>query len=176
MRTVTFGGASSLDHYLARPDGDVEWLMWCSEAADAMVDYWKSVDTVLMGRKTYEVAVRGGQGSGYPHMKNYVFSRTLREDPGPNVKLVREDAAAFVRRLKEEDGKGICVMGGGEFARCLFEADLIDEVGLNLHPVLLGAGVPTFHSMNRQIDLELRECRAFKNGCVYLTYMVKRSS
>ena len=63
-------------------------------------------------------------------------------------------------------------MGGGELARPLFEAGLIDRVGFNIHPVLLGSGVPAFHAMTRQIDLELEECRPFKNGCVYVSYRV----
>jgi dihydrofolate reductase len=65
-------------------------------------------------------------------------------------------------------------MGGGELARPLFEAGLIDEVGFNIHPVLLGSGIPLFHTMNRQIDLELRDCKVFKNGCVLVSYGVKR--
>ena len=65
-------------------------------------------------------------------------------------------------------------LGGGDLARSLFEAGLIDEVGFNVHPVLLGSGVPAFHPMTRQTDLELKECRPFKNGCVLLTYRVKR--
>ena len=64
-------------------------------------------------------------------------------------------------------------MGGGDFAKTLFEADLIDEVGFNLHPVLLGSGIPIFHEMKRQIDLELIECTPFKNGCVLVRYRVK---
>ena len=106
-------------------------------------------------------------------MKTYVFSRTLQGDPGKGVTVVREDAAEFVRGLKEQDGKDICLMGGGELARSLFEAGLIDEIGFNIHPVLLGSGIPLFHPMTRQIDLELLECRPFKNGCVYVTYRVK---
>jgi dihydrofolate reductase len=172
MRKVTFGGASSLDNYLARPDHAVDWLMWCDEAAEVMRDYWKTVDAVLMGRKTYEVAARSGHGGNSPGVNLYVFSRTLAEVP-EGVTLVRDDAADFVRRLKEDDGQDICLMGGGELARSLFEADLIDEVGFNIHPVLLGAGIPLFHRMNRQVNLELRECRPFQNGCVYVTYRVK---
>ena len=83
------------------------------------------------------------------------------------------DAAAFVRDLKGQAGKDICLMGGGELARALFEARLIDEIGFNVHPVLLGAGVSLFHPMTRQIDLELLECRPFKNGCVLVRYRVK---
>ena len=137
-----------------------------------MTDYWKTIDTVLMGRKTYEVAIRQG-GAGYSGVKTYVFSRTLAEGSYEGVTVVRRDAAEFVRDLKGQDGKDICLMGGGELARSLFEAGLIDEIGFNIHPVILGSGVPLFHPMNRQIDLELRECRAFKNGCVYITYRVK---
>ncbi len=64
-------------------------------------------------------------------------------------------------------------MGGGLFAKSLFEADLIDEVSFNIHPVLLGQGVPLFHEMNRQVDLELIDCKTLKNGCVVVSYRVK---
>ena len=174
MRKVTFGGANSLDNYLARPDHAVDWLLWGEEAAAVMTGYWKTIDTVLMGRKTYEVAVRSGQGGGgYLGVRTYVFSTTLSEDSHQGVTVVRRDAAEFVRDLKGQDGKDICLMGGGELARPLFEAGLIDEIGFNIHPVLLGSGIPLFYPMNRQTDLELLECRAFKNGCVYVTYRVK---
>jgi dihydrofolate reductase len=177
VRKVTFGGANSLDNYLARSDHAVDWLLWGEEAATVMADYWKTIDTVLMGRKTYEVAVRSGRGDGsYPGVKTYVFSRTLQEAVGGGVTIIREDAADFVRGLKGQDGKDICLMGGGEVARSLFEAGLIDEIGFNIHPVLLGSGIPLFHPMSRQIDLELLECRPFKNGCVYVTYRVKHGT
>jgi dihydrofolate reductase len=174
MRKVTFGGANSLDNFIARPNHAVDWLLWGKEAAAVMKDYWKTIDTILMGRKTYEVALRSGQGGGSsPGMTTYVFSRTLPERSDGGVRVIRQDAAEFVRDLKEQEGKDICLMGGGELARPLFEAGLIDEIGFNIHPVLLGSGIPLFHPMSRQIDLELRECRAFQNGCVYVTYRVK---
>jgi dihydrofolate reductase len=174
VRKVIFGGAISLDGFLARPDHSVDWLLWGPEAAAVMAEYWKTFDTVLMGRKTYEFAVRSGMGGGSPGMETFVFSRTLGDDLPAAVTLVRGEAADFVRDLKAQPGKDVCLMGGGELARSLFEADLIDEIGFNVHPVLLGAGIPTFHPMSRQIDLELIECRPFKNGCVYATYRVKR--
>jgi len=64
-------------------------------------------------------------------------------------------------------------MGGGELAKTFFEAGLIDEIGFSIHPVLLGSGIPLFHEMSRQIDLELIECQPFKNGCVLVSYRVK---
>ena len=175
MRKVTFGGASSFDNYFARKDDEVDWLLWSDEAMKLMTDYWKSIDTILMGRKTFEVALRQGKGkrNPYPGIKTYVFSRTLKQRKGAAVEIVSRDAAAFVRKLKSAAGKDICVMGGGDFAKTLFEADLIDEIGFNIHPVLLGSGIPVFHEMKRQIDLELLDCKPFKNGCVMVTYRVK---
>ncbi len=175
MRKITFGGANSLDNFLARPDHSVDWLMWSDEAAGVMADFWTTIDTVLMGRKTYEVAARSGQGGGYPGVRSYVFSSTLTDVPD-GVTVVSRDAVPFVRDLKEEEGKDICLMGGGELARPLFEAGLIDEIGVNIHPGLLGSGIPLFHPMGRQINLELKECRAFMNGCVSVTYCVRHEA
>ncbi len=163
-----------LDNYFARPDHTVDWLLWGEEVAAVMAAYWKTIDTIVMGRKTFEVVVRSGRGAeGYPGIKTYLFSRTLKEGSDGGVTIIPSDAAGFIRDLKEQDGKGICVMGGGELARSLLEAGLIDEIGFNIHPVFLGSGIPLIHPMTRKIDLELRECRPFKNGCVYVTYRVK---
>ena len=176
MRKVTFGGANSFDNYFARKDDAVDWILWSNEAVSVMEEYWKTIDTIVMGRKTYEVAQRMGGGGAYPGMMNYVFSQTLKQNPKKKVKnleIISEDAAKFVRKLKNQEGKDICVMGGGLLAKSLFEAELIDEIGFNIHPVLLGSGIPVFYEMNRQIDLELIECKPFKNGCLMVTYRVK---
>jgi dihydrofolate reductase len=172
MRKVIFGGANSLDNFIARKDHSVDWLLWGPEAAAIMEKFWKTIDTVVMGRKTYEAGLKLGTSS-YPGMKNYVFSSTLRESPDKAVEIISEDAAAFIRKLKNQQGKGICIMGGGELGKSLLEAGVIDEIGFNIHPVLLGSGIPLFHPMQRQIDLELLECSRFKNGCVLVTYRVK---
>jgi dihydrofolate reductase len=174
MRTVTFGVGSSLDNYIARTDGAVDWLRWDDEVGAISGEYWKTIDTVIMGRKTYEAGVRQGTTS-YPGVKNIVFSRTMKESPSPGVEIVSEDAAPFVRALKQQEGRGICVMGGGELAKSLFETGLIDEVGLNIHPVLLGSGIPLFHEMSREIGFELKEHRTLRNGCVYVLYRVRKA-
>lgn len=175
MRKVTFGGASSFDSYFARKDHAVDWLMWSDEAAAMMSEYWKTIDTILMGRKTYEVGLKNSKGKSNPFagIKSYVFSRTLPAAKSAGVEIIKKDAAAFVRELKGQEGKDICVMGGGDFAKTLLEADLIDEIGFNIHPVLLGSGIPIFYEMKNQIDLELLTCKAFKNGCVAVTYRVR---
>lgn len=175
MRTVTYGAACSLDGFITAADGAIDWLHFSRDAQDVMATYWATIDTVLMGRKTWEVAAasQGGGGAGeYPGIATYVFSRTLREAP-PGVQLVSSNAGEFVRELKQRPGKGICVMGGGELAQSLFEADVIDEVGLNIHPILLGSGVPLFRDPGRRIPLELIEARTLDGGCVLATYRVR---
>lgn len=174
MRLVTYGAACSLDGFIARPDGGVDWLMMTADVRKVMAEFWPRIDTVLMGRKTWDQAAKmGGGGGGYPGVGTYVFSRTLKADPAPGVTLVRSDAGEFVRKLRKQKGKEICVMGGGDFARSLLEAGVIDEIGLNVHPVLLGSGIPLFLDPGRQVNLKLVECRKMQKGCVLLTYRVK---
>ena len=180
MRKAIFGGASSLDNYFAREDGSVDWLIMDPEAMELMKDMWDRFDVMVMGRKTWSAAIANFSEEELKKaeelqggMRSVVFSRTL--DPGPrgSYEIVNTDPREFVRDLKQQEGKDICVMGGGELARELFEAGLIDEVGFNIQPLLLGSGIPVFHRMSRQIDLELLECKPMKSGCVYVLYKVK---
>jgi dihydrofolate reductase len=172
MRKVTFRVANSLDNYIARADGSVDWILHSEDANSSLAEFWKTIDTILWGRKTYDLVK--GRMPTCKGVKNYVFSRTLKESADKGVELINGDIIEFARKLKNQEGKDIFVMGGGLLAKSLFEANLIDEVGVNIHPVLLGSGIPFFHEMSRQIDLELIECKPFKNGCVSATYRVKR--
>ena len=171
MRKVTFRVANSLDNYIARKDGSVDWILHSKEANSSLAEFWKTIDTVLWGRKTYEIAE--GRMPAYKGVKNYVFSHTKKKSADKGVEIVNGDAVEFTRNLKNQDGKDIFVMGGGELAKSLFEGDLIDEVGMNIHPVLLGSGIPLFHEMKGQANLELLECKTFSNGCVLISYRVK---
>ena len=184
MRKVTLGLANSLDNYIARKDGRADWLHWSKEVAEISAKFMKTVDVILIGRKTYEVMLGFGQTS-YPGAKNYVFSRSkkksaalkkslaMKKKADRNVAFISEDAAKFLKKLKRTKGKGIVVFGGGELAKSLFEADLIDEIVLCVHPVLLGSGIPLFYEMRRQIDLELLDCLTLKGGYLAISYRVK---
>src|SRR4029077_14469135 len=188
MRTVTYGGAVSLDGFLAGVDGSIDWLHFSKDVQQVMTDYWKNVDTILMGRKTYEVSVAMRPSSAKkpakakgakrkePTMRTYVFSRTIKAIDDPGVQLVSSDAVEFVRELKQRPGKGICLMGGGELAQSLLAAGLVDEVGLNIHPILLGSGIPTFRDPGHRVKLTLTECRQLDGGCILAIYGVLPAS
>jgi dihydrofolate reductase len=172
MRKVTYGGGNSLDNYLAGPGEAIDWLRWSEDAAAISAESFRGVDAMLMGRKTYEFAQRMGGGPVLKGVTTYVFSHTLGR-VAKGKELVREDATAFVRRLKAEPGGDILIMGGGELGGTLLEAGLVDEIGLNIHPVLLGAGVPLFRRLPRRIDLELIEARPIACECVLVRYRVR---
>ena len=173
MRIVTYGAACSLDGFIAGADGSYDWITMSKDAGEIMSAYWKTIDSLVMGRKTWEVVAqqRGGSSSG---IKTYVFSRTLKKITPKGVLLVNEDAGEYVRQMKEEPGKGICVFGGGDFARSLFAAGVIDEVGLSIQPILLGSGIPMFLDAGRRVTLELTQSRTLEGGSMYVHYRVTR--
>ena len=186
MRKVKYFVANSLDGFIARPDGAVDWLFM--DGTDyGMVQFFRSIDAILLGRKTYELALgqsKKGQRKGKSKkargkrafgagMSSYVFSRTLQSAPDEDVKIISENAGEFVRHLKREAGKDIWLMGGGSLARSLFAEGVVDEISLAVHPVLLGSGIPLFPEIGKQIDLELTECKTHPNGIVQVAYRVK---
>jgi dihydrofolate reductase len=171
MRKVTYGGAVSLDGFIAGPGESIDWIRQSPETAELMKAMWSSVDTMLMGRKTYEFAVRMGGPIQWGDVRTYVFSSTLSEVSG-GATLFSGDAAGFVRELKAREGGDIVVMGGGELGSALVEAGLIDEVGFTIQPVLLGGGTPAFQPLRSRVALELIEERAMGKGCVLVRYRV----
>jgi dihydrofolate reductase len=181
MRKVKYGVGASLDGYIAAPDGSVDFLHRAMRHAKGedfgMGEFFKSIDTVLMGRKTYEIALKMGMGgSGYPKMKNYVFSRTLPAGERDGVEYVSGDPAELMARLKSQPGKDIWLCGGGELASEFLKAGALDEVILGIAPVLLGAGRLTFPPGFAETEVALVECKQYKGGVVGLTYRVLKSA
>ncbi len=174
MRKVIYGGACSLDGFLTAGDGALDWLHFSKDVEAVMKKFWANTDALLFGRKTWEHAAGAGGGGGSSNgIKSYLFSRTLTKAPRKGVELVGADAGGFVRALKQQPGKDILVMSGGNLAASLFEAGVIDEVGLNIHPLLLGSGAPAFLDPGARVKLELTECRALDGWCVLVTYQVR---
>ncbi|HET6202916.1 MAG TPA: dihydrofolate reductase family protein [Planctomycetota bacterium] len=173
MRKVVYYVATSADGFIARPDGDVAWLDRPQPSGGyGMVAFYRSVDTVLLGRKTHEVGRRMGQES-YAGKRNVVFSRRSRKG-SPGVEFVREDPGAFVRTLRGAAGKDIWLVGGGALAGALLDAAQVDEIVVHVVPILIGEGIPLFAPRRRSASLRLVSSRPFPDGVVRKRYSVSR--
>jgi len=171
MRRVQYSVAMSLDGYIADPNGGYDWIVIDPEIDfDAM---FKDFDTVLMGRKSYDAAVKQG-GYGMPDKKTYVFSRTLRQQDCPEA-TVSDDLRKTVTALKKEKkGKDIWLFGGGELFRSMLDLGLVDAIEVAVIPVLLGSGLPMLPSPATRAKLKLTKHRVYrKTGTVLLTYAVR---
>ena len=171
MRKVTYGGANSADNFIAGPGEAIDWLHMTADVRKIIAESWKGVDAMLVGRKTWEFAQKMGGGPAMPGITTYVFSRTMKDAPA-GVELVEGDAVEFVRELKRKPGGNIIVMGGGELGSALIEGGVVDEIGVNIHPLLLGGGTPLFRELKARVELELIEARAIAEGCVLVRWRV----
>jgi dihydrofolate reductase len=137
-RKVIFSVACSVDGRITARDDGIDWILRSDEGADSLKEFWQQIDTLLVGRKTYEFG-RAKLGAGVPFapgMKTYVFFRTLKAGDDPYVEVVSSSASEFVRQIKSQKGKDIFLMGGGQLAQSLFDAGLVDELRLNIQPIL----------------------------------------
>lgn len=165
MRKVTLYIAASLDGYIARTSGEVDWLF--TDDDYGYTEFLATVDTVLMGRLTYEQVLSFGD---YPYTgtEGFVFSRTLNKDGDRNVKFIHSDPSAYIAQLKQQPGKVIWLVGGAALIQACFEQ--IDEFILSIHPIILGKGIPLFRSPLFMTALKLQHCQTFDSGLVQLTY------
>lgn len=170
--------ATSADGYIARPDGNVDWLNEFDSAGDyGMSEFYASIDTILWGRKTYDVALRfqeqGVPGAEFdPKVENYVFSRTPPPSAAPATKFVTEPLTGFVERLRASPGKDIWMMGGAGLIASFLDADAIDEFIIHRIPVLIGEGIPLIAPTHRTVPLQLRSSRGFSDGVVRVHYVL----
>src|ERR1051326_4074221 len=169
MRRVVYGGAMSLDGYIAGPDGEYDWIVMDPEMDFAAMN--ARFDTFLIGRKTFDaMRAMGGGGSSRGGIQNIVCSRTLQPSDHPNV-TISADAERTVAELRTKPGKDIALFGGGELFRSLLTAGIVDEIGVAVMPVLLGGGVPLLPSPAIRASLKLRKQRMYeKTGVVGLEY------
>ncbi len=173
MRRVRYSVAMSLDAYIAGPNNEHDWIIM-----DPTIDFgalFSEFDTLLIGRKTFEV-MNAGQGGSMPGMRVFVFSKTLRAEDFPDVTIVSDDVVKTVAALKAEDGKDIWLFGGGELFRHLLEAGLVDTVEVAVVPVLLGQGIPLLPSVNAWTQLELTNTKTYPSGIISLSYAVRRET
>jgi dihydrofolate reductase len=167
--------ATSADGYIARPDGDVGWLNRPRPKGNyGMGAFLRSIDTVLWGRKTYELGLGfGGPSLGLDQrIKNYVFSRNPPSSFPAGVEFVREPIADFVARLRSTPGKNIWMMGGAGIIGAFLDEGAIDEFSIHVIPVFIGEGIPMAEPRHRLVRLKLLSTRAFPDGVVHLDYEV----
>jgi dihydrofolate reductase len=178
MRKVILIAGITLDGYIARPDGSVDYLSMTKEGSAEMARLFASVDTIVMGRKTLDVviALSGGSYKSPVVVPTYVFSRTRPPGERDGVIFTNQSPTAWLRKIPERRGKHIAHMGGGELARSFLEADLIDQLSLGVVPILLGSGLPLFHSGFPQRDFTLVENKTYSKNQISLTYRRLRSN
>jgi dihydrofolate reductase len=169
VRKVVLGLGISLDGYIARPNGAVDFLFMPKDYS--MAPFFATIDTAIMGRKTLDVALKMGGGSiSGSSMVTYVFSRSKPPGERDGLLFVNQSPAALVRQLRNHPGKNIWLMGGGELARDFLKADLVDELYLGIVPVLLGRGIPLFPSPFPQREFKLVENKTYSRGLIALKY------
>ena len=176
-RSVIVHIAISADGFIARPDGDLDWLT--SRPAPAgfygMSAFTKTIDTMILGRRTYEASLRLGAKFDSKN-RTMVFSRHAPPADVPQgVEFVNGAIAPFVSRLRKQPGKNIWLMGGGELIASFLDAHAIDEFVVTMAPVFIGDGIPLIARRHRRVLLELQALERFENGVAQLHYKLPSS-
>ena len=173
--------ATSADGFIARTDGSVDWLDRPSPKGNyGMGAFYKSIDTILWGRKTCDMALdfqkKGVSVSAFDtNVKNYVFTRRPVQSAAPEgVEFVNEPIKAFTRRLRGRKGKDIWMMGGAGIIASFLDAGGIDEFIIHVIPTFIGEGIPLIAPRRRTVPLKLLSCKRFSDGVVRLHYKVQR--
>lgn len=174
-RKVVVYISTSADGYIARPDGDVDWLSRPRPKGNYGIGaFFQSIDTILWGRKTYTKGIEMGMkdsGMG-PGVKNYVFSRNSQIELPAGFELVKEPIPSFMRRLRAQPGKNIWMMGGGEIIGAFLDEGEVDEFSIHVIPVFIGEGIPLIQPRHRLIPLKLLSTKKYPDGVVHLLYSV----
>jgi dihydrofolate reductase len=175
MRKIIVHIATSADGFIAGPDDELEWLTSRTKPKGfyGINAFMKSIDTQLLGRKTYEVGRRLG-GTFDPKTRTIVFSRNPPPtDVPPGVEFVQGPIGVFVSRLREQPGKDIWLMGGGELIASFVDEQVIDEFVISVVPVFIGDGIPLIARRPRNVALELQSVERFDDGVAQLHYRVQ---
>jgi dihydrofolate reductase len=171
MRKVILGVAVSLDGFIEGPNGEYDWCF--TDQDYGLSAFFKRIDTIFMGRKSYEVAQSHSSAGPNPWegMTTYVFSNTLKEvSGGKNTRLASGDVAATVKNLRQEPGKDMWLFGGAELTTAFINQGLLDEIWVSIHPIVLGAGKPLFQNIKERKNLKLVEHKVYETGLVSLVY------
>lgn len=177
-RKIIVNIATSADGYIARPNDDIDWLTSrpAPKGFYGMGEFTQSIDAKLIGRKTYDISLQMGARFDLktPH---YVFSRQAPQALVPSgVEFVTDAIASFAKRLKNQKGKNIWMMGGGDIIASFLDEGAIDEFIISVVPVFIGEGIPLLAHRHRHVPLRLRSVKPFSDGVVQLHYNVENTA
>ena len=166
MRKVILNLAVTLDGYIEGPNGEYDW---CYTDQDyGMTDFMKRTDAIFFGRRSYEVLV-GAEKNPYPEKKKYVFSKTMKS-AAVDTQIIGDNFIKEVMMIKNQPGKDIWLFGGANLAASLMNAQLVDELQLSIHPILLGKGKPLFHGLKERTKFALIETKTYSTGLIQVLY------
>ena len=173
MRKVVLALAVSLDGYIEGPNGEYDWCFMDQDYG--MSEFMSRIDTVFVGRKTYEMSLGMDTPdmSGMPKMDEYIFSNTLDKVKDGSI-LIKGNIKPQVEKIKNQQGRDIWLFGGASLTSTFMHLKLIDEVQLAVHPVLLGGGKPLLRDLSERINLKLIDSKTYSSGLVSLTYAVQK--
>lgn len=166
MRKVILNVAVSLDGLIEGPNGEYDWCFMDQDYG--LTDFFKSIDTIFMGRKSYDLALSNGGMSMWKGVKTYVFSNTIEKSDSKDVSIVR--SMNDVAGILQQPGKNIWLFGGAELTTAFVNADLVDEMWLSVHPIILGAGKPLFQNIDGRKNFRLIDTLKYDSGLVTLKY------
>jgi dihydrofolate reductase len=171
MRKVVYYLTASLDGYIARPDGSVDWMPEPTAEDFGFAEFLQTIDTVVQGRKTYEQVLTFGE---YPYAgkENFVFSTTMKN--AKHAEVISVSPREFVKRRRQRKGKDIWLVGGAKLASHFFDENAIDDLVVFVQPVVLGEGISLTKALENDVPLTLASSRCFRGGQVRLDYRVKR--
>lgn len=168
MRKIILGLAVSLDGFIEGPNGEYDWCF--TDQDYGLSDFFKQIDTIFMGRKSYELAQRMEGENPWNGMTTYVFSNSLKDVKGENMKLITGDIEKQINDLRKQPGKDIWMFGGAELLTTFVNNGWIDEYWLSVHPIVLGAGKPLFQHIASRKKLRLIHHKVYETGLVSLRY------
>ena len=178
MRKIKLFISSSLDGYIAKEDEDTSWLF--SDEDYGYKKFYDSIDTVIMGRKTYQKALKleeypFKEKNCYIFTKNTIFTTTgtdtLKRTTDENIKVIN-NVIDFIKNLVNADGKNIWLVGGSEIISILMNANMVDEIILSIHPLILGNGISLFREIKRQIKLKVLNSITYNSGLIQIHYKI----
>lgn len=177
MRKLILGLAVTLDGYIEGPNGEYDWCF--TDQDYGLNEFFTGIDAMFIGRKSYEIAQQYAETNngetipGMPGMIEYVFSNTLKTVKEGAV-LISGDGITEAREIKKQPGKDIWLYGGAELSEALMKEDLVDELWLSVHPILLGSGKALFSKQNNRTKLKLLHSKTYETGLVSLRYSISK--